>query len=132
MTRSTYSGYEVHISSRSRSVPVRYEPYCSGTLKVVYTVWRVPSQRRFVVAMREGATTEDLAYVLSIRSSIAKRFRLWEENHPRAVRKLRRSDGTYCYIASSGPLCDDPCVQLELEMMIDLSTDAENRSATLR
>ncbi len=132
MIRSTYSGYEVHISNRTRSAPVRYEPFGSATLKVVYTVWRVPSQRRFVVALREGTTPEDLAYILSIRSSIAERFHLWEDSVPEAVRKLRRPDGTYCYMASSGPLCDDPCVQLELEMMIDLSTDAENRSATLR
>ena len=118
---SKYSNYTCRVAERDSIGSVKYMDSVDdgAMLRVHYFVVRVPSRREFVIRHFHDATEEDRANVIC-PSKVARDFELWEaQGH---AYKYRHSMGHYYWAVAVGRRVDDPLIQLELEMMIDLDS----------
>lgn len=114
-----FAGYTVEIDSEDSKTSVLYRPTSDGRLaRFTYRAFRIPSQRRFVIRHFHDATAADRAETEEFAPLIGA---LYNRNR-NVVTRYRRNDGTYGFVLIGGTFVDDPLVQLELEMMIDLSS----------
>lgn len=113
-----YAGYTVRIGDEFPR-DVFYTDSTAGTLmRAHFRVSRVPSRQEFVVRPLRGATAADLAEMTAKIASIRQTFRSAELKG--VARRLWKREGQYWFFyVYMGTPCDDPLVQLELEMMID-------------
>lgn len=114
-----YPGYSVDISIEDSKASVHYDASARGQLtRFTFILFRIPSQKRFLVRFFHDATDEDRKLIESKLHLQGLLF--FHSRH--LARRDRRSDGTYAFSIYGGALVDDPLVQLELEMMIDLTS----------
>lgn len=125
---SAYDDYSIEISPKVAPIGVWTEPRGVDVLRVHYRVFRIPSEKRFVVHRFRDANAEDDAYLESsiARGVIAASWRGGEKSGA-GYRRIRRSNGTYSFRGHFGRLLDDPMMQLELEMMLDTSHGTHTR-----
>ena len=99
-----------------------YYAECDGELaRFTVNAIRCPQTKELEVRHRHGCTAEERAKDLELlvrRAAVDRSHRLpglWS-------RFKRNSDGKWAYRITLGEFVEDPLIQLELEMMIDLST----------
>lgn len=117
MTRATYSGYEVTIG---RDIPNDgwYENRGPDVLKVHFRLYRVPSQKRFVLRNYETSNAAERAEAERILTQAHRLFPQWEAEG--RARRRRHSSGRYYWTAACGSFLDDPLQRLEREEQIDI------------
>lgn len=121
MTR--YDDYTVEIGP-TNSTSTFTEPDAGDVRRVYYWVFRVPSQKRFIVRPFHDASAGDMAdLTCKLKSGRIPSGWRGAEYKGKGHRRRRRADGTYEFYAAFGRILDDPLMQLELEMMIDLGSD---------
>lgn len=115
-TRGKYRDYTVRIGA-DYPKDVFYEYDHPTPLRVHYGVIRVPSKKEFIVRNFHDATARDRAEVERELPEIPYTWAAVERRIP----KQRAKSGVWFWAWAFGTPTDDPFVQLELEMMIDLS-----------
>lgn len=115
-----YADYTFRVEETPSVSKVWYEDRGPNVLRVHYQVFRTPSRREFLLRHFVDATASDRA---EAQAMIPKIPRLWErwERDGRARKRRHTTKGYYYWTAPLGTFADDPLVQMELEMMIDLS-----------
>ena len=116
--RGKYANYTVEISDERSHLDVWHEPRDANVLRVHYRVFRIPSQKKFVIKHLANATDADRAEVERVSSKIPRMFSNWEDLD---VIKRGRSTKAHYYFwwLSAGTILEDPLVQLEREMRLD-------------
>jgi len=113
-----YSEYTVSVDPVEAKTSVHYGEAVNGRLaRFTYRLFRIPSQKRLVVRHFHDATPEDRQHTeggMQLQGAL-----FYQSRH--AANRHRRPDGTFAYHIIGGRFVDDPLVQVELEMMIDLS-----------
>ncbi len=120
--RSRFYGWTVR-EGDDLSSKVHYTMNRPGTdlLRVHYRLARVPSRRLFTLRHLRGATHEDRAQARECFHRIPAMFAGLEAKG--AARRCLNREGRYwVYSVYLGRPLEDPLVQLELEMMIDLES----------
>jgi hypothetical protein len=92
-----------------------------GYGRCIYAIARIPRDKRFHVYIRGGLTPKDVAYVTDLASKLSAGW--WAKFTPAAWHRHHLSDGRQIFLVSIADPVDDPFVQLELEMMVDLTQD---------
>lgn len=111
-----YAGYTIEVDPVDSPSRVRYAEAPNGRLaRFTHRIFRIPSQRRFIVRHFQDSTPADRAHTM--RALILTGEVFYKNRH--ISTRSRRSDGTWSYRLISGPWVEDPFAQLELEMMID-------------
>ncbi|WP_394279835.1 hypothetical protein [Microbacterium sp.] len=129
MSASTrYSDYTATIGSDYTS-DCYYEEYVNDpslTIRVFYTVTRIPSRKEFVIRFLRNATPDDRTLITKrLLPRVAHFFSKWEGTMPGGIARARVPGATaWQYRITMGKAVNDPLVQLELEMMIDLTREA--------
>lgn len=117
--RRKYSGYDVEIREARRS-KVRVFVDSEGIVMRVHTVVkRIPSEKKFVVLHLIGRTDDERVFGERYGDALTRghwaRYGKWL--------KRRRPEGTYYFEQMVGVPAPDPFMQLELELMIDATTE---------
>jgi len=114
---SKYGDYTVEIGADLSTV-CRIEATAHELTRIHYCVYRVPSEKKFVIRHHKDATAEDRQR--AERGAINWTRGWWEYYcEARARRRRNPTTGVYYWRWPMGTLLDDPLIQLELEMMID-------------
>ncbi|MGN7969324.1 hypothetical protein [Microbacterium sp. 22296] len=117
-----YAGYLIEVSPTDSPSNVHYAEAANAQLvRFTHRIFRIPSQRRFIVRHFHDATAADRAETertLLLTGELFHRYR-------HIARRTRRPDGTFHFRMVAGPMVQDPLLQLELEMMIDLSSGVQ-------
>lgn len=115
-----YTDYKISISDVLSKDSVHYDaPGHGGRLaRFTHNLHRIPSEKRFIVNMFHDATEQDRQFA---ERTLSNHLMLYAQSRDLA-RRDRRKDGTYVFSIAVGQIVGDPMVQLELEMMIDLSS----------
>ena len=114
-------GWSVRVGSDLRE-EVYYDSNASRTalLRVHFRIARIPSRRRYQLQHLHGSTDADRAEALSYLPDLPATFdRLATAGHSQS---FLPSDGVFWEGIWLGTPVEDPLIQLELEMMIDLSS----------
>lgn len=117
--RKQYADYDVEVRDARRS-KVRVVIEDDGRVMRVHTVvQRVPSERKFVVLHLIGCTDEERTFGERYGAVLTRghwaRYGCW--------RKRRRANGSFMFEQLVGQNASDPFVQLELELMIDATSE---------
>ncbi len=91
------------------------------TIKISYKVYRIPSRKEFVVRFFRNATDDDRSRLQPDKTP--RCWRAWERQA--SIARRRHREGHWFWSVAVGHRVDDPLVQLELEMMIDLDSRLE-------
>jgi hypothetical protein len=94
-----------------------------GLMRIHCRASRTPSKREFVIRSFSGATEEDRAKQLKLMSRIHRTFEQAEATPGIVQRVLNRAGRYWIYVIWPGSPIEDPLIQLELEMMIDLHSE---------
>ncbi|MEV7875558.1 hypothetical protein [Microbacterium sp. NPDC089188] len=117
--RGPYAGHTVKIDTRESTTSVHYDTATNGALaRFTYRLFRIPSERLLIVRYFHDATMEDRQHA---EQALHIQGALFYQNRSEAQRR-KRPDGTFVFRIIGGRIVDDPLVQLELEMMIELSS----------
>lgn len=123
-----YTTYTARVG-RDSTLPVRYEEAVGGGLvRVHYTLNRIPSRREFVIWNRRDATPEDRGRAQALLPGLPSWFALVERESPESIAKLKVSDSgdrVFAFQLAGGRAVDDPLIQLELEMMIECTSEVD-------
>lgn len=125
-TRGKYSDYTIRFGESRRRCEIT-ESLSGSLMKVTHTLNRIPSTREFLVWHRIDATPEERTR--TEQANFARRFATIESHPDRLVARLKINDrGTkpIAFQFFSGDPIDDPLIQLELEMMIDIGSEVKN------
>lgn len=95
------------------------EEYPEGWAKFYYRIYRVPSRKEFVLRMAADANTRERTHAEKVLAQMPSGA--WAKFDPNSWLKHRAQEGYWYWKLIGGDNLDDPFVQLELEMMIDLS-----------
>lgn len=93
-----------------------------GFLRVHYRVTRTPSKREFVLRHLTGSTIDERARARRVMANVANWFARAEARGA-ACQHLNRAGRFWIYSVYAGTPLNDPLIQLELEMMIDLHSE---------
>lgn len=116
--RGKYADYSVHVGA-DYPKDVYYEYDHPTPLRLHYGVIRVPSRKEFIVRNFRDATARDRTETERELPKIPITFAAVERRIPRQ----RMKNGRWFWAWAFGTPAEDPLVQLELEMMIDLGSD---------
>jgi hypothetical protein len=112
-----YSGYSVEIRETNMAVSVGVMN--GRVFRWIYDLRRDPAARKFVVLIRRGVTPGERRLASSHAENLPRgewaRFPGW--------RRLMLTNGRWSFVQRRGVAADDPCIQLELEMLIDSSCE---------
>lgn len=123
-----YANYTVRIGEDLQR-HVTYEESAAGRLmRVHHRISRVPSRQEFVLRHFADATVEDRFDAESRIARIPVTFFNWEQAG--VVYRKKAAAGYWFFYARAGRPVNDPLVQLELEMMIDLDAEARHDLVT--
>lgn len=103
---------------------VYYDENVQGeVLRVHYRIYRSPSKRTYRLRHLHDATDAERAQAMKDFHNLHELFDSLEAmGH--AFRHLNRRDRTWFFVIGMGTPVEDPLIQLELEMMIDLTQKA--------
>lgn|GEM_PF-3035495 len=116
-----YASYTLIVDEKPSANKVRYEDRGPDVLRVHFQIYRIPSLREFKLMHFVDATESDRARAEAMIPKIPGLFELWERDG--IATKQRHSKGYYYWSLAVGSFVDDPFLQLELEMMIDLNSE---------
>ncbi|KAA9134843.1 hypothetical protein [Microbacterium caowuchunii] len=112
--------YSIVVGEDHGSVLIEEHPTL-GWVRYHYRVFRVPSQQRFTLRHCADATPADRERAERVLASLPAggwaTLAAWGELQARA------GDGAPCTYLWLGSRLDDPLMQLELEMMLDLASE---------
>lgn len=120
MSATKYADYTVRIGDDLER-DVYYEYDHPTPLRVHYRAYRIPSRKEFVIRNFTGATEQDRAEAERDVPRIPKMFE-WVEHHT-DIRRRKSKSGYWFWAWFFGTPSEDPLIQLELEMMIDLDSE---------
>ncbi|MFJ2541875.1 hypothetical protein [Microbacterium sp. NPDC087589] len=123
-----YADYTVRVGD-VLPVDVYYDEGLAGEpLRVHHRVSRTPSRREFVIRPLRGATAADRAELAHELRDIRRVFRRCEL--ARATNRVwNRAGRFWLFTIYLGTRIEDPLVQLELEMMIDIEYESRHERA---
>lgn len=112
-----YTDYSTETRGDFGSSSVEVHDETGKLVKYHYRIFRVPSQKLFILKHCVDSTEADRAEAERVLAQMPRgAWPIWE---PWAD-KCRSADGTYYFWrVFMGTFLDDPLMQLELEMMID-------------
>ncbi|WP_454113344.1 hypothetical protein [Microbacterium maritypicum] len=118
-----YADYTVRIGDEY-PLDVYYDEDVEGDrlLRVHARVSRTPSRKEFVLRPLRGATDADRARLERWADTIRRLFRSCDVAGV-PYRKWNRAGQCWIFVIYLGTPVEDPLVQLELEMMIDLDSE---------
>ncbi|MDJ1115397.1 hypothetical protein [Microbacterium dauci] len=128
MSASTrYSDYTVTIGEDYKT-DCYYTEFVNDpslTIRVFYTVTRIPSRKEFVIKFLRNVTPDERALITKkLLPRAAYFFSKWERTMRGGIARERVPGSTaWQYRVAMGKAVSDPLVQLELEMMIDLTRE---------
>ncbi|MFJ4255176.1 hypothetical protein [Microbacterium sp. NPDC090003] len=131
MVKSTapYADYTVRIGEEF-PLDVYYDENLRGELlRIHHRVSRTPSRREFVVRPLRGATSDDRADIEEEIRNLRRVFRKCDRDGVPS-RKWNRAGRFWFFVIYLGSIVNDPLVQLELEMMIDLEHEIRHDRAS--
>lgn len=115
-----YHGWVVRIGPDYDEAPIITEDALGrGLMRVHCLATRIPSKREFVIRPFAGATPDERAQDLAFAGRIHRDFDR-AECAGAVGRVLNRESRYWVYVTWPGTPIEDPLIQLELEMMIDL------------
>lgn len=119
---SKYHGYTVRIGDDYPRTPYVDEDILGrGLMRVHCRVSRTPSKREFVVRSFSGSTDAERAGAAKLVHRVHRMFERAEASGG-VSRVLNREGRFWVYYILPGSPIEDPLIQLELEMMIDLGS----------
>lgn len=120
ITTGKYAGYTVEISKNDSPQDIWYEERGPQVLRVHYRVYRIPRSRKFLLKHFSAASAEDRVNAEATLQGIPAFFAGCEVRG-KASKWRHPEEGYYYWTFCAGTMLDDPMMQLEFEMMIDLA-----------
>lgn len=117
-----YAGYTVEVSKNDAKHDIWYEDRGPQVLRVHYRLYRIARSRKFLLKHFETATAEDRANAEATLRDVPRFFAV-NEAAGKASKWRHPEEGYYYWTFCAGTMLDDPMLQLEFEMMIDLDSE---------
>jgi hypothetical protein len=116
-----YSDYSTTVDRAWRTTSVIEEMDDGTYAKFFYRILRIPSRKEFVLRLCPDTTPQEAEYALKTLNSMPDGG--WAIFDPEFWFKRRWAAGHYSWHIFGGLRIDDPLIQLELELMIDLTNE---------
>jgi hypothetical protein len=117
--RKKYADYDVEIRP-ARNNQVRVDVMDGEVIRVCTRAHRVPALKKFVVYVYIGADAADVTFIEKWSRSLPRGGWAKFADH---WRRRKSKNGRWKYVLEVGRVAPDPFAQLELEMMIDATSE---------
>ncbi|MFJ3381936.1 hypothetical protein ACIPJ2_16180 [Curtobacterium sp. NPDC090217] len=119
--RKKYADYDVQFrDAKSNSVRVGIDEN-GEVIRWLFQIHRLPSEKLFVVFIYQGATASEVEEIERVCAALPNGE--WARFPGRWWRSRYRSSARVFYRQTRGFQADDPFTQLELEMLIDATSE---------